>query len=61
MRTQALTDLLEQLDSDTAKHIEKLELYKEMLEELDQEHLVSYDETLDMIDSLEHIRGVINE
>ncbi len=64
--TQALTDLLEALDSDTAKHIDKLEEYKQMLEEMEEAGLIeldtslSYELTQDYIDKLEDIRGDIN-
>jgi len=64
--TQALTDILEQLDSDTAKHIDKLEQYKQMLEEMEDSGLIeldtslSYELTQDYIDKLEDIRGEIN-
>ena len=67
MYTQALKDLFELLDSDTAKHIDKLEQYKQMLEEMEEEGMIkletslSYETITDMIDSLEDIRGVINE
>ena len=59
--TQALTDLLEKLDSDTAKHIDRLEEYKQMLEGLEADDSESYELTLDYIDKLEDLRGEINK
>ena len=65
--TQALTDILESLDSDLSKQVDKLEQYKEMLEEMEDSGLIeldtslSYELTQDYIDKLEDIRGDINE
>ena len=58
--TQALIDILEKLDSDIAKHIDHLEVYKGMLEELEADDIDSYDIASDYIDKLEEIRGDIN-
>ncbi len=64
--TQALTDILESLDSDLSKQVDKLEQYKEMLEEMEDSGLIELDTSLsyelvqDYIDKLEDIRGDIN-
>jgi len=65
--TQALTDILESLDSSLAKHTDQLEQYKQMLEEMEDSGLVELDTSLsyelvqDYIDKLEDIRGDIND
>ena len=65
--TQALTDILESLDSSLAKHTDQLEDYKQMLEEMEDNGLIELDTSLsyelvqDYIDKLEDIRGDIND
>ena len=65
--TQALTDILENLDSSLAKHTDQLEQYKQMLEEMEDSGLIELDTSLsyelvqDYIDKLEDIRGDIND
>lgn len=58
--TQALTDLLEALDSKLAKSIDDLEQYRSMLEGLEADDIDSYEIAQDYIDKLEDIRGDIN-
>jgi len=65
--TQALTDILESLDSSLAKHTDQLEQYKQMLEDMEDNGLIELDTSLsyelvqDYIDKLEDIRGDIND
>lgn len=58
--TQALTDILETLDSALAKAVDDLEIYRSMLEDLGEDDIESYDEADDYIAQCEAIRGLIN-